>query len=89
MIFLGYMAEEIDGQIKALVLIRIEPLTEKVLVDELAALEGVTEAHFIYGPYDVYCIIDCPNYDALNDLVMYNIRGIQGIKSTTTCYLAE
>ncbi len=89
MIFLGYMAEEINGRIKALVLIRVEPLVEKNLVDELVALEGVTEAHFIYGPYDVYCIVECPNYDALNDLVMYNIRGIHGIKSTTTCYLSE
>lgn len=89
MIFIDYMSEEIDGRIKALVLIRIEPLIEKTLVDELEALEGVTEAHFIYGPYDVYCIIDCPDNDALNDLVMYNIRGINGIKSTTTCYLAS
>ncbi len=83
------MSEAIDGQIKAPVLIRVEPSVAKALVGELEALEGVTEAHFIYGPYDVYCIIDCPNYDALNDLVMYNIRGINGIKSTTTCYLAS
>jgi len=83
------MAEEINGRIKALILIRVEPFVEKALVGELEAIEGVTEAHFIYGPYDVYCILDCPNYDALNDLVMYNIRGINGIKSTTTCYLAS
>jgi len=83
------MAEEINGRIKALILIRVEPFVEKALVGELEAIEGVTEAHFIYGPYDVYCILDCPNYDALNDLVMYNIRGVNGIKSTTTCYLAS
>ena len=83
------MAEDNNGRIKALILIRIDPLFEKNLVDQLVAFEGVTEAHFIYGPYDVYCIIDCPNYNALNDLVMYNIRSINGIKSTTTCYLSE
>jgi len=31
-------------------------MIEKNLVVELWAFEGVTEAHFIYGPYDVYCI---------------------------------
>jgi len=83
------MAEDVDGRIKALVLIRVDPGTEKKLVKELMDLEGVTEAHFIYGPYDVYCVIDCPNYDALNDLVMNSIRSLNGIKSTTTCYLSE
>ena len=83
------MAEDINGRIKALVLIRSDPMVEKNLVGELMALEEVKEAHFISGPYDVYCIIDCPNYDSLNDLVMNNIRGIQGTKSTTTCYMSE
>jgi len=83
------MGEEVDGRIKALVLIRVEPGIEKRLVKELAALDGVTEAHFIYGPYDVYCVVDCPNYDALNDLVMNRIRSLDGIKSTTTCYLSD
>ena len=43
----------------------------------------------IYGPYDVYAIVDCPNYDELNDLVLNKIRRLYGVKSTTTCYLAE
>ncbi len=83
------MAEDNGGRIKALVLIRIETGTEKKLVKELVSLEGVTDAKFMYGPYDVYCIIDCSSIDALNDLVMNNIRSVQGIRSTTTCYLAE
>ena len=83
------MAEDINEQIMALVLIRIDPLVERTLLDELLGFEEVKEAHFIYGPYDVYCIVKCPNYDALSDLVMNSIRGIHGIKSTTTCYLAE
>ncbi len=83
------MAEDINEQIMALVLIRIDPLVERTLLDELLGFEEVKAAHFIYGPYDVYCIVECPNYDALSDLVMNSIRGIHGIKSTTTCYLAE
>jgi len=83
------MAEDNNGPIMALVLIRIDPLVERTLLDELVGFEGVKEAHLIYGPYDVYCIVECPSYDALTELVMNNIRGIHGIKSTTTCYFAE
>ena len=83
------MAEENNGSIMALVLIRIDPLVEKNMLDELLGFEGVKEAHFIYGPYDVYCVLECPNYDALTDIVMNSIRGVHGIKSTTTCYLAK
>ncbi|MBT3284994.1 Lrp/AsnC ligand binding domain-containing protein [Candidatus Bathyarchaeota archaeon] len=82
------MVDVTDERIKALVLIRIDPGTENKLVDELMTFEGVTEAHFIYGPYDIYCKVDCPDYNSLNELVMNNIRNVQGIKSTTTCYLA-
>ena len=82
------MTEDISERIMALVLIRIDPLVERTLLDELLGFEGVKEAHMIYGPYDVYCIVECPNYDALTDIVMNSIRSIHGIKSTTTCYLA-
>ena len=82
------MAEENIGPIMALVLIRIDPLVERTLLDELLGFEGVKEAHLIYGPYDVYGIVECPSYAALTELVMNKIRGIHGIKSTTTCYIA-
>ncbi|MFC1802514.1 Lrp/AsnC family transcriptional regulator [Thermoproteota archaeon] len=83
------MAEIINGAIKALVLLRIDPKIEMNVVKELKTFSGVQEAHMIYGPYDVYAIIECPDYDALNDLVLHKIRRLYGIKSTTTCYLAE
>lgn len=83
------MVEDNVERVKALVLIRTDPMAEKNMLKKLLSFEGVTEAHFIYGPYDEYCIIDCPSYDALNELVMNKIRGLEGIKSTTTCYLAD
>jgi DNA-binding Lrp family transcriptional regulator len=79
----------INGPIKALILLRIDPKIEKNLLDELKTYEGVQEAHMIYGPYDIYSIIEVPSYDALNDLVLNKVRRLYGVKSTTTCYLAE
>jgi DNA-binding Lrp family transcriptional regulator len=83
------LSETIDGPIKALVLLRIDTRIEENVLDELKSYEGVQQAHMIYGPYDVYAIVECPDYDSLNNLVLYKIRRLYGIKSTTTCYLAE
>ena len=83
------MAETIEGAIKALVLLRIDPKIERNLLDELKSYEGVQEAHMIYGPYDIYSIIEVPSYDQLNNVVLNKIRRVYGVKSTTTCYLAE
>lgn len=83
------MAEKINGEVKAIVLLRTEPKIEKDLISELKEYEGVQEVHMIYGPYDVYSIIEVPSYDQLNDLVLNKIRRLYGVKSTTTCYLAE
>ena len=83
------MAETINGAIKAIVLLRTEPKIEKDLISELKEYDGVREVHMIYGPYDIYSIIEVPSYEQLNDLVLNKIRRLYGVKSTTTCYLAE
>jgi len=83
------LGETIEGEIKALVLLRNDPKIEKNLIEEVKTYDGVKEAHMVYGPYDVYVMVECPNYEALNDLVLNKIRRLYGIRSTTTCYLAE
>lgn len=67
----------------------IDPKIEKNIIDEMKQYDGVKDAHMIYGPYDVYAIIEVPTYEELNDLVLYKIRRLYGVKHTTTCYLAE
>jgi DNA-binding Lrp family transcriptional regulator len=83
------LVEIVEGPIKAIVLLRIDPKIEKNFLDELRSYEGVQEAHMIYGPYDIYSIIEVPSYDQLSNLVFNKIRRLYGVKSTTTCYLAE
>jgi len=83
------LAETINGAIKAIVLLRTESKIEKNLISELKEYDGVQEAHMIYGPYDVYSIVEVPSYEQLNDLVLNKIQRLYGVKSTTTCYLAE
>ena len=74
---------------KALVLLTLETSSERKVLDELKKLEGVVEAHFLYGPYDAYILIEAKDSSVLHDLVIDQIRTIEGINSTMTCFVAD
>jgi len=72
------LAETINGAIKAIVLLRTEPKIEKNLISELKEYNGVQEAHMIYGPYDIYSIIEVPSDEELNEFLAteLNMEGV-------------
>ena len=74
---------------KALVLLTLEPTSERKVLDTLRTLKGVVEAHFLYGPYDAYVIIEAQTSSAIQELVIEKIRRIEGISSTMTCFVAD
>jgi DNA-binding Lrp family transcriptional regulator len=74
---------------KALVLLTLETSSERQVLDELKKLDGVLEAHFLYGPYDAYVLIGAEDSGTLQDLVIDKIRTIEGINSTMTCFVAD
>jgi DNA-binding Lrp family transcriptional regulator len=74
---------------QALVLITIAPTTERQILDALKELPGVVEAHFLYGPYDIYLKIEAKKSQELQELVLGKIRLIPGIRSTMTCFIAD
>jgi DNA-binding Lrp family transcriptional regulator len=74
---------------KALVLLTLEPTSERDVLNKLRKLKGVTEAHFLYGPYDAYVIIEGKSSSDLQALVIDRIRHIEGINSTMTCFIAD
>jgi len=74
---------------KALVLLTLEPTSERKVLDNLRKLKGVVEAHFLYGPYDAYVMIEGQTSTVLQELVIEKIRHIEGISSTMTCFIAD
>ncbi len=72
----------------ALVLIRIKSSKDREVLLKLRELDGVTEAHLIFGPYDAYAIVEAESTQQLQDVVINNIRNIDEIKSTITCFIA-
>lgn len=74
---------------RALVFLRVHPKIEKMLKEEILSIEGVKDAHYIYGPYDMYVEVEVDDIDLLQNIVLDKIRNLYGIVSTTTCYVAE
>lgn len=74
---------------KAIVLIILQASMEFEALDALKKVDGVREAHFLYGPYDAFAIIEAASSHQIQDIVIKNIREISGIKSTVTCFIAE
>lgn len=74
---------------KAVVLLTLETTVEQSVLNKLKKLDGILEAHFLYGPYDAYVKIEAENTQQLQDIVINKIRNIDGIKSTMTCFVAD
>jgi DNA-binding Lrp family transcriptional regulator len=72
-----------------LVLMMLEPDTERDVLRQLQVLPHVAEAHFLYGPYDAYVKAEAKTTAELENLVLNNIRSIKGVRSTTTCFIAD
>ncbi len=72
-----------------IILVTVEPTKDILVRDQLRKLNNVTEAHLLYGPYDVYAKAEARTSEELENLVFEEIRTIKGIKSTMTCFLAD
>ena len=67
----------------AYVMINTLPGMEKPVLNEIAQLPGVVSVEGVYGEFDLIVRVDVPMGNTV-DLVINQIRKIQGIKSTRT-----
>jgi len=74
---------------QAIVLITLEAQSEFEALKALQKTKRVTEAHFLYGPYDAYAMIKAETTQQIQEIILNNIREIKGIKSTLTCFIAD
>jgi DNA-binding Lrp family transcriptional regulator len=74
---------------QALVLLLVDPKIESSVLSEIRATPGVIEANYIYGPYDIYIKIEGDTRESIRNLVYDKIRGLYGIRSTTTCLIYD
>ncbi|PSK95601.1 AsnC-like helix-turn-helix protein [Murinocardiopsis flavida] len=71
--------------VQAYILILTEVGRAADVVPEIAAIDGVVRAEDVTGPYDVVVRAEATDIDALGQLVVARIQGLDGISRTLTC----
>jgi len=74
---------------KAFVLINTEAGLEQEVVNHLKTMKNVKEAHTVYGVYDAIAFVEAEKIDELKNIVSYELRKINGVRSTVTMMVAE
>jgi DNA-binding Lrp family transcriptional regulator len=74
---------------RAYVLINVESGSEDNVLQELKTVEGVEEAYFSYGVYDLITKIKADTMDNLKDMVTRRIRTLRKVRSTLTLIMME
>jgi len=74
---------------KALVLINTEVGMEQEVVNQLKTMKSVKEAYMVYGVYDAVAFVEAEKIEELKNAVSYDIRKLNGVRSTVTMMVAE
>ncbi len=73
------------AMVRAFVLIQTEVLQTGRVAKEVSAIEGVSSAVAVSGPYDVIALVEAASIDALGKMIVSRIQGVKGITRTLTC----
>ena len=71
--------------VQAYILIQTEVGKAATVAEQVGAIEGVTLAEDVTGPYDVIARVEARNVDELGKLVIARIQDVSGITRTLTC----
>ena len=71
--------------VQAYILVQTEVGKAAEVARLIGAIEGVTLAEDVTGPYDVIVRAEAGNVDDLGRLVVAQIQGVTGITRTLTC----
>ena len=74
---------------KAFVLINVESGSEEEVLDEIRKIEGVEEAYFSYGVYDIIAKVKADSMEKLRETVTRKVRTIGRVRSTLTLIMME
>ena len=74
---------------KAFVLINVESGSEEEVLEQIKKIEGVEEAYFSYGVYDIIAKVKADSMEKLRETITMKIRGIGKVRSTLTLIMME
>jgi DNA-binding Lrp family transcriptional regulator len=71
--------------VHAYILIQTEVGKAASVAAAIGALDGVTSAEGVTGPYDVIVRAEATNVDELGKLVVARVQAVEGITRTVSC----
>lgn len=74
---------------RAFVLVNVESGSEDEVLKELKTIQGVEEAYFSYGVYDIITKIRAETMEKLKELVTHQVRTLSKVRSTLTLIMME
>ena len=73
----------------AFVLINAEIGGEQEVIKALKTIKNVKEAHLVYGVYDIVAKVGAETMDKLKEIITWNIRRLDKVRSTLTMITME
>ncbi len=82
------MAQVMSPREQAFVLITCETGSEFHVADQIKNIHGVNEVAMTTGSHDILVSVQAHDVESLKDTIDEKIRGIAGIRATTTLVIA-
>ena len=73
----------------AFVLINAEIGGEQEVIKALKTIKNLKEAHLVYGVYDIVAKVEAETMDKLKEIITWNIRRLDKVRSTLTMITME
>ena len=73
----------------AYILITTATGKENSVLDRIRDLPELTEAHQLFGQYDIIARMETEDYDRLCDVVLQKVRSVQGVTGSRTLICAR
>ena len=69
---------------RAFVLLNVDLGSEEEVLQEIKTIDGVLEAHRVYGVYDTVVVVEMDSTEKLKEVVTWKIRRLSKVRSTLT-----
>ena len=74
---------------RAFVLINVESGAEEDVLEKIKRSEGVEEAYYSYGVYDIIAKIRAESMEKLREAISQKLRTVNKVRSTLTLIMTE
>jgi DNA-binding Lrp family transcriptional regulator len=75
--------------VSAVMLVNTDIDAQQAVVEDLRHVEGVEEAHELYGVYDLLLKVRAQSIDELRDLAKHRIKRVTGVTSALTLMIND